>query len=549
MVDAPDRARPRFPAGQVDRVTGEIRRALDRWQVGPGTTVVCGGARGADVIVAEEGLSRGAHVRLCLALPPDEFEARSVAIPGTDWADRFRALLAEADVGTLADRIGTAPDGEAIFARTNEWIVEEATALAGGGRPHGLIVWDGGEGDGPGGTAAFVRRLGFDRPDPAVVVIDPTPRRYEAGQRSDNEPRRILALDGGGIRGVLSLEILAGIERGLRRHHGDDLVLGDWFDYIGGTSTGAVIATGLALGMPVGDLIGKYRSLGEKSFSRSFAPHRALYRDEPLRDQLETVFGTGRTLGDPELRTLLLMVLHNTATGSAWPLSNCTWAKYNRADRYLLASPDRNLDLSLVELLRGSTAAPVYFPSQRIDVGGREFVFQDGGITPFNNPALLLFLMATLPEYGLEWPAAEDRLLIVSVGTGAAPAAHERLLARQVGLFFNARNLTSVFMNGASVGQDLLCRTLGCCRFGEPLDSEVGDRNDVTGVAGTNLFSYVRYNASLTDDYLDDLGFTGERRQKRIRRLDGVKAIPDLQAIGRRVAGNVDVDEHFRGFL
>jgi hypothetical protein len=548
MVDTPDRPKPRFPPGQVDRVADEVRRALERWQVGAGTTVVCGGARGADIVAAEEGLARGARVKLCLAMPPEEFEARSVAIPGTDWSDRFHALLTRADVSTLTERGGLAPDDDGLFARTNEWIVDEATALA-GGRPHGLIVWDGGDGDGPGGTADFVRRLGYDRPHPAIAVIDPTARRYESRQARDGRPKRILSLDGGGIRGVLSLEILAGIEQGLRRHHGDDLVLGDWFDYIGGTSTGAVIATGLALGMPVADLVEKYRSLGEKSFSRSFVPRRALYKDQPLRQQLEQAFGAGRTLGDPDVRTLLLMVLHNTATDSPWPLSNCTQAKYNRADRCLLTPPDRNLDLPLIELLRGSTAAPVYFPPQKITVGGRQFVFQDGGITPFNNPALLLFLMATLPEYGLQWPVGEDKLLVVSVGTGATPAVHESLLPRQVGFLFNAKNLTSVFMNGASVGQDLLCRTLGGCRFGERLDREIGDRLNVTGIAGTNLFSYVRYNAVLSDEALSAAGLTGERARKRIRRLDGVKAIPDLQAVGRRVAATVDVDDHFKGFL
>ncbi len=254
-------------------------------------------------------------------------------------------------------------------------------------------------------------------------------------------------------------------------------------------------------------------------------------------------------LGHPDLQTLLLVVLHNTKTDSAWPLSNCTQAKYNRADRYLLPKPDRNLDLSLIDLLRGSTAAPVFFPPQRIVVGKDEFLFQDGGITPFNNPALLLFLMATLPEYGLEWPVGEDKLLVVSVGTGTTPAVHENLVARQVGLVFNAKNLTSVFMNGASVGQDLLCRTLGRCRFGEPLDREIGDRLNVTGIAGSNLFSYVRYNAALTDEYLGRLGFDDERQRKRIRKLDGVKAITELRCIGRDVGTNVDVEAHFEGFL
>ena len=157
--------------------------------------------------------------------------------------------------------------------------------------------------------------------------------------------------------------------------------------------------------------------------------------------------------------------------------------------------------------------------------------------------------MATLPEYGLKWQVGEERMLVVSVGTGSTPAVHENLLARQVGILFNARNLTSVFMNGASVGQDLLCRTLGCTRFGEPLDSEVGDRLNVTGVAGSNLFSYVRYNAALTDEYLGRLGIDDERRRRRARRLDGVKAIDDLRTIGRDIGATVDVDRHFEGFL
>jgi hypothetical protein len=88
---------------------------------------------------------------------------------------------------------------------------------------------------------------------------------------------------------------------------------------------------------------------------------RSLYRDGPLTEELTSFFGGERTLGDPELRTLLLAVLHNTVTDSVWPLNNFTGAKYNRADRYLKDPPDRNLDLSLTTVIRGSTAAPMYF--------------------------------------------------------------------------------------------------------------------------------------------------------------------------------------------
>jgi hypothetical protein len=547
MVDAADRAERRFPASEVARVTGEIRRTLRSWHVGPGTVVVCGAARGADIIAAEEALDLGAQVTVCLALPVDEFEATSVALPGSDWADRFRTLLTSAVVKVLPPLDDGAGDGT-VFERANQWMLTESTALA-GGRPHAVIVWNGRGGDGRGGTADFVRRLGYTKPADSIVVIDPTPRRYQSRQHAEG-PKKLLALDGGGIRGILSLEILAALEAGLRaRHHQPrSFVLADYFDYIGGTSTGAVIAAGLATGMTVAALAEAYLKLGETSFTRRTLPLHSLYQDRPLAGHLQTVFGE-RTLGDADLASLLLMVMHNTVTDSAWPLSNCTQAKYNRADRYLLATSDRNLDLRLAQLLRASTAAPVYFRPQTIDVGDHPFVFQDGGITPFNNPALLMFIMATLPEYGLQWPVGEDNLLIVSVGTGAAPAAHDGLSSRKVGYLFNAKNLTSVFMNGASVGQDLLCRALGKCRYGEPIDREFGARINITGSTETNLFTYLRYNADLSDTALSERGIDSSRDRQRLRKLDAVKAIPQLRAIGRDIGAKIDIDKHFQGFL
>jgi patatin-like phospholipase/acyl hydrolase len=65
-------------------------------------------------------------------------------------------------------------------------------------------------------------------------------------------PKRILSLDGGGIRGVLTLQFLDRIEAMLRNRTGiPDLVLCDYFDLIGGTSTGSIIAAALACGFSV----------------------------------------------------------------------------------------------------------------------------------------------------------------------------------------------------------------------------------------------------------------------------------------------------------
>ena len=549
VVDTPDRPTPRFPPDQVPRVTAQVRDALQRWEVGPSTTVVTGGARGADLIVAEEGLARGARVIICLALPQDEFERRSVELPDSDWASRFRKVLEAAEVRLLSDAIGAVPDDDEVFAVTNRWMVEVARALD--PRPHAVIVWDGKEGGGPGGTRDLVQRLDVDRPEPRIRVIDPTPRAYEARQAVDR-PKRLLALDGGGLRGALSLEILAAVEAGLRDRYGRrDLVLADYFDYVAGTSTGAIIATALALGHPVDEVRRRFESLGRKVFAKRLLPLRlqALYKDTPLRRELDDFFGAGRTLGDPELRTLLLVVMHNTVTDSPWPLSNCTLAKYNRADRFLVAPPDRNLDIPLAPLVRASTAAPIYFKPQTLQVGSHTFLYQDGGVTPFNNPALLLVLVATLPEYGLGWPVGQDQLLVVSVGTGSAAAVHPELRRGKVTLAFNARNLPAVFMNGAAVSQDLLCRSFGRCRAGRPIDREFGARLDAPGLSGDNLFTYVRYDADLSDEALQAFGIQHPKRRKRVRKLDAVDEIPLLQELGRSAAGGVDLDRHFAGFL
>ena len=68
-------------------------------------------------------------------------------------------------------------------------------------------------------------------------------------------PHKLLALDGGGIRGIISVEILAKIEAELRAAASNpDLVLSDYFDYVAGTSTGAIIATLVSLGFSVDEI-------------------------------------------------------------------------------------------------------------------------------------------------------------------------------------------------------------------------------------------------------------------------------------------------------
>src|SRR6187549_2035867 len=106
-------------------------------------------------------------------------------------------------------------------------------------------------------------------------------------------PRRMLALDGGGIRGILTLEILREIERQLRAElgRGPDFRLCDYFDYIGGTSTGGIIAAGLACGMSIDELVTFYREAGPEMFAKERLLKRLknLYRSGPLETKLMDV--------------------------------------------------------------------------------------------------------------------------------------------------------------------------------------------------------------------------------------------------------------------
>jgi patatin-like phospholipase/acyl hydrolase len=234
----------------------------------------------------------------------------------------------------------------------------------------------------------------------------------------------MLALDGGGIRGLITLGVLERLEALLAEAsgRGSDFRLHEFFDYIGGTSTGAIIAAGLARGLSVAQLRDFYLANGPAMFEPAILLERLKYLHDadPLRLKLREVFGADTTLRPEHLHCLLLIVTKNNSTDSPWPVSSNPDARYNDPAR-----PDCNLAIPLWQIVRASTAAPVFFPPEELnwdpDDPSKKFIFVDGGVTPYNNPAFLLYRFATEQPYALEWQRGERNLLIVSVGTGAAP--------------------------------------------------------------------------------------------------------------------------------
>jgi patatin-like phospholipase/acyl hydrolase len=364
-------------------------------------------------------------------------------------------------------------------------------------------------------------------------------------------PKKLLAIDGGGVRAVLALEILAEIERQIGEGQ-SQFRLAHYFDYIAGTSTGGIIAAGLSIGMSTAEILHFYEQAGAQMFEKASILKRLHFKlcDEPLAKKLKDMFGADTTLGSDGLLTLLMLVLRDATTDCPWPVSNNPHAKYNDKAR-----PDSNLRLPLWQLVRASTAAPTFFPPEVINVGEQQFVFVDGGVTMYNNPAFQLFLMATndhfwpkAPKGQRGWTTGVDNMLVVSVGTGMIPDVNAQLVPSQMKLPFSASSIPSALMFAALNQQDFLCRVFGDCLAGDLLDCEVGDMIGSSGPLAPEkkLFTYLRYNAELTPTGLDALGLK-DIAPETVQQLDSVAGVLNLHRVGKAAAGKVK-PEHFSRF-
>lgn len=359
--------------------------------------------------------------------------------------------------------------------------------------------------------------------------------------------KRLLSIDGGGLCGLIPAGCLIRMESQLNQLTGTQLPLGKRFDLIGGTSTGAILAAGLSLGLPATQLRDFYLQYGKEIFTKVFLTRQLWhkYSSGPLENRLKQVFGEATTLGSPSLLTKLMVVTKNVTQGSTWFFTN------NPNSRFF----KNNKHLPLWQIVRASTAAPTYFPPQSITVPdnqgrAQQYEFVDGGVSSFNNPALQLFLEATEPSYDFGWPTGVDKLLLISLGTGYNAVTVPSGKTDGYTLLNWAGYLIKGLMNDMNLQQNLMMQLIGQrpttatrsaagemlsagVQVGAPSESVVNRMSECLGA--TKLLTYQRMTVSLTRQRLNALGL-GDIDPAKVREMDAADQIDNMRRVGEKVA-------------
>ena len=237
----------------------------------------------------------------------------------------------------------------------------------------------------------------------------------------------VLSLDGGGMRGLYSATVLRVLgDRFAKARQSGPLDIGKGFDLIVGTSTGAILAAGIAAGIPMAKIATLYEKIGPRVFPSPMPPYRKSPR---WRDRARFLSWVGRNVCRPagsneELASALRDIFGTMTMGQIYERRGIGLAI--SATRLLQHSPrifktahipskDRDDDLSVVDACLASSAAPIYLPLASITEDGIEGqIFVDGGLWA-NNPILLGLIDA------MAIAAPYQPIVILSIGTCSAP--------------------------------------------------------------------------------------------------------------------------------
>jgi uncharacterized protein len=391
-------------------------------------------------------------------------------------------------------------------------------------------------------------------------------------------PKRILSLDGGGVRGLLTLGLLERVETILQSRAPDpaSFRLCHYFDLIGGTSTGGIIASLLALGHRVEEIRPIYLRLCPKVFRRPgilgsignpLGVFKSVFKSSNFARQIDQVIddylaragrrGQELTLDSDLLQTGLAIVTKRIDRGSVWVLTNNPRSMYwDPSSPHWPRDPVNprdyfaNKDFPLRSLVRATASAPYFLDAIAIEISDKvSGLFLDGGASPYNNPAKELFLMTTLKRFtgggatyspfGFDWNVGKDNLLLLSIGTGIwrstiPPTAYAQKL-----------NLNKATYALASIIDDGMKSSVTWLQaLSEPdqpfeVDAQLGDMRQMR-ILRDPLLTFQHVNVRLEHTWLKDrLGFDLSAREvEQLREFDYAsrKNLDRLVAIGQ-VAG------------
>ena len=405
-------------------------------------------------------------------------------------------------------------------------------------------------------------------------------------------PKHILSLDGGGVRGAITVAFLERIEKLLEERYGKEVRLGDHFDLIGGTSTGAIISGALALGFRASEVREFYTKLAPLAFSKriwSLPVLQAKFDALGLRREIQKIIGD-RTLSSTEIITGLCVVTKRIDTGSPWIVANNPRAKYwNDGPDVDGKGPEwsGNKDYKLSTLVRASTAAPHFFDPEILPITGEADVasseldlpppaqtplgqrllplleaikvvrtpfmnpkthglFIDGGVTPHNNPSFALLQMAMLKPFGICWQTGPDNLSVTSIGTGTY---RPRLEFNSLGIGRFVKLALHSLMSMMSDAEMMILaqmQWLGECPDPWRINTEIGTLAG-DGPPGGKMFRFLRYDVKLEKDWLrDELGINvSDKEVERFRCMDQPKNVHEIYEIAVEAAKKQVKPEHW----
>lgn len=297
------------------------------------------------------------------------------------------------------------------------------------------------------------------------------------------QPRRILAIDGGGIRGVFPAAFLAETEAALGRP------VGPQFDLVAGTSTGGIIAIALGLGLSGEHILALYREVGARVFTKQGLVARVAglwrekYRVEPLADALNKAFGN-HLLGDSALRLLI----------PSFDLADERVQVFKTSHHEKL---HHDWHMTAVDVALAAIAAPGYFPVH-LSPGGMPHI--DGGVWARNPLGLAVIEAMTI----LQWPPWNLRVL--SLGCTSASLGIDWQGGRALGAAYWMARLADVFMKAQS-------------------SSALSLAHDLLGEEAV-----IRVNPHVAAAPIDDVGSIDELEA--LGRAEARAALPRLEQLG-----------------